>query len=320
MRKFLGLLAAVALLFIGQDALAQAFPSKLIRIIVPFPPGGGIDLVARLLGQKLSEGVRQPVVVENRVGASGAIGSEMVAKSAPDGYTLLMAATTTHGINPALNPKLPYDPVKDFTPVSLVATVPYVLIVNPSVPANSLQQFVEVARSKPGMAFGSAGYGSTHHLVGEMIKSAARISMLHVPYKGTGPAMADIVSGQLQFMSVDLTAAEPYFKAGKVRALAVTSAKRVPGLDLPTVEESGFPGFDVTTWYGIFGPAGLPDEIVSPLNIEIVKALATTTVRDQLQKLGVTAVGSPAADLAAHVRAQLAMWTRVIKAAGIKAE
>jgi len=320
MRRFLIPFAAVALLVISQGAQAQVFPNKPIRLIAPFSPGGALDLIARGIGQKLSEGMRQPVIVDNRAGASGAIGSVAVARSAPDGYTLLLGATTTHGINPALDPKLPYDPVKDFTPISLVATIPHVLVVNPSVPANSLQEFVQLARSKPGMAFGSAGYGSPHHLAGEMLKTMARINVVHVPYKGSGPAMTDVVSGQLQFMSVELTAAEPYMKAGKLRALAIATAKRVPGVDLPTVAESGYPGFEVTAWYAIFGPAGMPDELVFRLNAEIVKALATPDLRDRLQNLGVTPVGSSAAELAAHVRAELARWTQVIKPAGIPAE
>lgn len=320
MRRFLIPFAAVALLVISQGTQAQAFPNKPIRLIAPFSPGGALDLIARGIAQKLSEGMRQPVIVDNRPGASGAIGSVAVARSAPDGYTLLLGATTTHGINPALDPKLPYDPVKDFTPISLIATIPHVLVVNPSVPANSVQEFVQLARSKPGMAFGSAGYGSPHHLAGEMLKTMARINVVHVPYKGSGPAMTDVVSGQLQFMSVELTAAEPYMKAGKLRALAIATAKRVPGVDLPTVAESGYPGFEVTAWYAIFGPAGMPDELVSRLNAEIVKALATPDLRDRLQNLGTTPVGSSAAELAAHVRAEIARWTQVIKSAGITAE
>ena len=320
MRRFLFPFAAVALLVISQGAQAQAFPNKPIRLVAPFSPGGALDLIARGIGQKLSEGMRQPVVVENRPGASGAIGSEAVAKSAPDGYTLLLGATTTHGINPALNPKLSYDPVKDFTPISLVATIPHILVVNPSVPAYSLQEFVQLARSKPGMAFGSAGNGSPHHLAGEMLKMMAHIDVVHVPYKGSGPAMTDLIGGQLQFMSVELAAAEPYLKAGKLRALAIATAKRVPGVDLPTFAESGYPEFEVTAWYAIFGPAGMPDEIVSRLNAEIVKALAMPDLRDRLQKLGAAPVGSSAAELAAHVRAELARWTRVVKAAGITAE
>jgi tripartite-type tricarboxylate transporter receptor subunit TctC len=320
MRRFLIPIAVVALLFINQGAQAQAFPNKPIRLIAPFSPGGALDLIARGIGQKVSEGVRQPVIVENRAGASGAIGSEAVARSAPDGYTLLLGATTTHGINPALNPKLPYHPVKDFTPISLVATIPHVLVVNPSVPANSLQEFVLLARSRPGMAFGSAGNGSPHHLAGEMLKMMARIDVVHVPYKGSGPAMTDVISGQLQFMSVELTAAEPHLKAGKLRALAIATAKRVPEVDLPTFAELGYPEFEVTAWYAIFGPAGMPDELVSRLSAEIVKALATPDLRDRLQKVGATPVGSSTAELAAHVRAELARWTQVVKAAGITAE
>lgn len=320
MHRFLIPIAVVALLFINQGAQAQVFPNKPIRLIAPFSPGGALDLIARGIGQKVSEGVRQPVIVENRAGASGAIGSEAVARSAPDGYTLLLGATTTHGINPALNPKLPYHPVKDFTPISLVATIPHVLVVNPSVPANSLQEFVLLARSRPGMAFGSAGNGSPHHLAGEMLKMMARIDVVHVPYKGSGPAMTDVISGQLQFMSVELTAAEPHLKAGKLRALAIATAKRVPEVDLPTFAELGYPEFEVTAWYAIFGPAGMPDELVSRLSAEIVKALATPDLRDRLQKVGATPVGSSTAELAAHVRAELARWTQVVKAAGITAE
>ncbi|MEK7755250.1 MAG: tripartite tricarboxylate transporter substrate binding protein [Acidobacteriota bacterium] len=320
MRRFLIPFAAAALLVVSQGTQAQAFPNKPIRLVAPFAPGGALDLIARGIGEKMSVSMGQSVIVENRAGASGAIGSEAVARSAPDGYTLLLGATTTHGINPALNPKLTYDPVKDFTPISLVATIPHILVVNPSVPANSLQEFVQLAKSKPGMAFGSAGNGSPHHLAGEMLKMMAHIDVVHVPYKGSGPAMVDLIAGQTQFMSVELTAAAPHLKAGKLRALAIATAKRVPGVDLPTVAESGYPGFEVTAWYAIFGPVGMPDELASRLNAEIVKALATPDLRDRLQKVGATPVGSSAAELAAHVRAELARWTQVVNAAGIKVE
>jgi len=323
MRRFLRFsiaLGTLALLAFAQGAPAQGFPNKPIRLIAPFAPGGALDLIARGIAQKLSESLGQAVIVENRSGASGAIGSEAVAKSAPDGYTLLLGATTTHGINPALNPKLPYDPVRDFTPISLVATIPHILVVNPSVPASSLAEFVRFARSKPGMAFGSAGNGSPHHLAGEMLKAMAGIDIVHVPYKGSGPAMADVIGGQLQFMSVELTAAEPHLKAGKLRPLAIATAKRVPGVDLPTFTESGYPGFEVTAWYAIFGPAGMPEDVVSRLHAEIVKALATPDLRERFQKLGVTPVGGSAQELAAHVRAEIARWTQVVKTAGIKAE
>lgn len=320
MRRFVIPFVTVAMLALTHGAWAQAFPSKPIRLIAPFSAGGALDLIARGVGQKLAESMGQPVLVENRAGASGAIGSDAVAKSAPDGYTLLLGATTTHGINPALNPKVPYDPVKDFTPICLVATIPHILVVNPAVPASSLQDFVRLAKSKPGMTFGSAGNGSPHHLAGEMLKSMAGIDAVHVPYKGSGPAMADLISGQLQFMSVELTAAEPHIKAGKMRPLAIATATRVPGVDLPTFAESGYPGFEVTAWYAIFGPAGMPQPLASRLNAEIVKAVAAPDLRERLQKLGATPVGSSAAELAAHVRAELARWTQVGKTAGIKLE
>jgi tripartite-type tricarboxylate transporter receptor subunit TctC len=312
--------ALLALWLSAQAAFAQGFPSKPIRLIAPFAPGGSLDLIARGIGQKMSESTGQPVVVENRAGASGAIGSEAVAKSPPDGYTILLGATTTHGINPALNPNLPYDPVKDFTSISLVATIPHVIVVHPSLHVATIAEFVRLAKSRPGMAFGSAGTGSPHHLAGEMLKSMAGIEAVHVPYKGSGPALADLVSGQLQFMSVEWTIAEPHVKAGKLTALAIATAKRAPGIDLPTMAESGYPGFEVTAWYAIFGPAAMPEPVVSRLNAEIVKSLATPDLRERFAKLGVAPVGSSPAELAAHVRAELARWSQVVKTAGVKPE
>jgi tripartite-type tricarboxylate transporter receptor subunit TctC len=309
---------AMIVLF-AAAAAAQTFPSKPIRLIAPFAAGGALDLIARGVGLKLSEGVGQPVIVENRAGASGAIGSELVAKAAPDGYTLLLGATTTHGVNPALNPNLSYDPVKDFTPITLVATIPHVIVINPSLPVNTLQEFVRLAKTRP-MAYGSAGNGSPHHLAAEMLRSMAGFEAVHVPYKGSGPAMTDLMSGQLQFMSVEYTAAEPHIKSGRLKPLAIASAKRVPGVDLPTVAESGYPGYEVTSWYAIFGPAGMPEAVVSRLNSEIVKGIAMPDLRDRLQNLGATPVGSTSAELAAHVRSELARWTQVVKTAGIKVE
>ena len=319
---------AVLSLALSSGALAQtpsagsgqAFPSKPIKLVAPFAPGGSLDLIARGIAQKMSESTGQPVVVENRAGASGAIGSEAVAKSAPDGYTMLLGATTTHGINPALTPTLPYDPVRDFTPISLVATIPHVIVAHPSLHVASVTELVRLARARPGMAFGSAGNGSPHQLAIEMLKSMAGFEAVHVPYKGSGPALSDLVSGQLQFMSVEWTIAEPYVKAGKLVALGVATAKRVPGIDLPTVIEQGYPGFEVTAWYAIFGPAGLPAPVLARLNGEIVKALQTADLRERFAKLGVTPVGSTPEELAAHVRAEIARWTRVVKAAGIKAD
>ena len=315
MRRFL--LSLVLLLF-AHAASGQSFPNKPIRLIAPFAAGGALDLIARGVGAKLAESMGEPVVVENRAGASGAIGSEAVARAAPDGYTLLLGATTTHGVNPALNPKLPYDPVKDFTPVSLVATIPHALVVNPSLPVNSVQELVKYARSGHPLNYGSAGNGSPHHLAAELFKSMSGIQAVHVPYKGSGPALADLMSGQIQFISVELTAAEPYMKSGKLKALATATAERVPGLSLPTVGESGYPGFEVTSWYAIFGPAGMPTELTSKLSAEIAKAVNETDLRDRLKGLGTTPIGSTPEVLAAHVRSELDRWTKVVRVAGIK--
>lgn len=311
---------AIALIFTTTGAYAQSFPSKPLRLVAPFSTGGALDLIARSVGQKLSDGLGRPVIVDNKAGASGAIGSEFVARAAPDGYTLLLGATTTHGINPALNPRLSYDPVKDFTPISLVATIPHVLVVHPDVPAKSLQEFVRLAKSRPGMTFGSAGHGSPHHLAGEMLKAMAQIDLNHVPYKGSGPAMIDLMGGQIQLMSVELTAAAPYIKDGRMRPLAIATAKPVPGVDLPTVTEAGYPGFEVTAWYAVFGPAGIPTPIVSRLHAEIVKGLAEPDLQERFRSLGATPVGSTPAELAVHVRAELARWTKVIKAGKITVE
>jgi tripartite-type tricarboxylate transporter receptor subunit TctC len=315
MRRFL---FSLALLFCVHAASAQPFPNKPIRLIAPFAAGGALDLIARGVGAKLAESMGQPVVVENRAGASGAIGSEAVARSAPDGYTLLLGATTTHGVNPGLNPKLQYDPVKDFTPVSLVATIPHALVINPSLPVNSVQDLVKYAKSGHPLNYGSAGNGSPHHLAAELFKSMSGIQAVHVPYKGSGPALADLMSGQIQFISVELTAAEPYMKSGKLKALATATAERVPGMSLPTVGESGYPGFEVTSWYAIFGPAGMPAEVTGKLSAEIAKAVNETDLRDRLKGLGTTPIGSTPEVLAAHVRAELDRWTKVVKTAGIK--
>ena len=311
---------AIALVFLTEAVCAQSFPVKPIRLIAPFSAGGALDLIARAIGQKLSDSLGRPVIVDNRAGASGAIGSEVVARAAPDGYTLLLGATTTHGINPALNPKLGYDAVKDFTPISLVATIPHVLVVHPSVPAKTLQDFVRLARSRPGMAYGSAGHGSPHHLAIEMLKGMAQLELVHVPYKGSAPAMVDLMSGQIQIMSVELTAAAPYMKDGKMRPIAIATPQRISGIDLPTVAEAGYPGFEVTAWYAVFGPAGMPQAVVSRLHADILKGLAEPDVRERFRSLGATPVGSTPAELANHVRTELARWSRVIKAGKITPE
>jgi tripartite-type tricarboxylate transporter receptor subunit TctC len=310
--------AAVVLLILSQSVFAQPYPNKPIRLISPFPAGGAVDLIARGIGQKMAEQMGQPVVVENRAGASGAIGAEAVARAAPDGYTLLIGTTTTHGISPALNPKLPYNAITDFTPISLVTLIPHVLVVNPSLPAQSLQEFIRLAKAKPGMTYGSAGNGSPHHLVAEQLKSLTGIDVVHVAYKGSGQAMTDLIGGQLQFMSIELTGAESFIKSNKIRPLAIASAKRFPGLDVPTFAESGYPGFEVSAWYAIFGPAAMPEALVSRLNAEIIKSLATQDLRERLQNLSATPVGSSPAELAAYMRGDIARWTKVSKSGGIK--
>jgi tripartite-type tricarboxylate transporter receptor subunit TctC len=317
LKFFFTLLASLALV---TGAFAQGFPNKPLRLIAPFAPGGALDLIARGVGGKLSERIGQPVVVENRAGASGAIGSEAVARSAPDGYTLLLGATTTHGINPALNPNLSYDPIRDFTPISLVATIPHALVTYPGLGVNSVQELVQLAKSGKPLNYGSAGNGSPHHLAAELFKSMAGIEATHVPYKGSGPALADLMGGQIQFISVEYTAAEPYIKSGKLKGLALAAAQRVPGIDLPTVAEAGYPGFQVTSWYAIFGPAGLPDAVTAKLSQEIAAAVKSPDLSERLKGLGTTPVGSTPAELAAHVKIEVARWTQVVKTANIKAE
>ncbi len=299
---------------------AQPFPSKPLKIVAPFPPGGEIDLVARGIGQKMSESLGQPVVVENVAGAAGAIGSERVAKAAPDGYTLLLGATTTHGINPALNPKLPYDAVREFTPISLVTTIPHVLVVHPSVPVTSLAEFVQFAKSKPGLPYGSAGNGSPHHLAGALFSSLAGFNATHIPYKGVGPSLVDLVSGQITFMSVGVTAADPHIKAGKLRPLALAAPARLPGLDVPTFSEQGYKGFEVMAWYAVFAPAGLPLDLTNRLSAEVAKATNSPDFRERLKSLGATPVGSTSQELAAHVRAEIDRWSRAGKAANFRME
>ena len=296
-----------------------AFPSKTIRLIAPFAPGGALDLTARVVGQVITEQLGQPVIVDNRAGAAGAIGSEQVARAAPDGYTLLLGATTTHGINPVLQ-QLSYDPIKDFTPVSLVVTIPHVRVVNPTLPVNTLPDLIKYARSKPGLTYGSAGTGSPHHLAGEMLKIATGIDITHVPYKGSAPAMSDVIAGQVQFMSIELTAAVSQLKAGKLRAIAIATAKRVPGVDLPTVGESGVPGFEVTAWYAVYAPARTSRNVVDTLSKAIARGLGSGEAREKLASLNAVTVGSTPEELTVHMRSELARWSKVIKTAGVKAE
>ena len=300
---------------------AQAFPAKPIRMLTPWPPGGGTDIVTRLVSAKLAEAWGQQVVVENRAGATGTIGTDLVAKSAPDGYTLIIGTNATHVLAVSLLPSLPYDQQKDLTPVTRIAAVPHIIAVNPSVNARTLGELIALAKAGPGkIAFGSAGNGSTPHLAGELFKSIAGVDLQHVPYKGTGQSLQDTLGGQVQVSFDTMPSVLPHIKSGKLRALAIAGPKRVPALpDVPTVAEAGAPGAEGMTWYGMFGPAGLPPEIVRKLHAEVVKIVALPDVKARLDALGSdeTASASPE-EFAAMVRADIAKYAKVIKAAGLK--
>jgi len=314
-------LAVALALSLALDAAAQTYPAKSIRLIVPFPPGGSADILARAIGQKAGEGLGQSLVVENRPGAGTAIGAEALAKSAPDGYAIMIGTVSSHAINPALNPKLPFDPVRDFTPVSLVASIPFAMIVHPSVPAKTVQEFVALARAKPGtLNYSSAGSGTSNHLAGELLKSMTGIDIVHVPYKGSAPALNDLISGQVSLMFDLVLTAAPPVKSGSVRGLAVTSAQRSSVLpDLPTVAES-IPGYEVSAWFGVFAPAGVPQPVVQRLNAEFVKALQQPDLRQRLASQGAEPLTSTPDEFAAYLRLEIEKWAKVVKAAGMKAD
>jgi tripartite-type tricarboxylate transporter receptor subunit TctC len=322
------LLSLLAIAALSSDAVAQsvspsllpAYPTKAIRLIVPFPPGGAVDAIGRIIGQKLAESFGHAVVIDNRGGAAGAVGSEVAAKAPADGYTLLVGSTSTISINPALNSKLNYDPKRDFVPITLVGFVPHVLLVNASVPANNVKEFVAYAKAqKKPVTYASVGTGSPHHLAGEIFKSMTGIDMVHVPYTGSGPALIGLMGEQVQFLSLDLPAALPQIGGGKVKALGIASAKRDPLVpDLPTVSESGLPGFEISGWYGIFAPAKTPKEIVVKLAAEIGRLLATPEVRASLAKIGVNVVGGTTDEFAAYIRREDAKWTKAIRDSGTK--
>jgi tripartite-type tricarboxylate transporter receptor subunit TctC len=317
------LVLLLAATFAALPAFPQAYPSKPIRFVVPFPPGGPLDIMARGVSQKLHESWGQPVVVENRPGAGGGIGAELVARSPGDGYTWLMGAVSTHAINPSLYTKVAYDPQKDFVPVALVAQVPNILVVHPSLPIRSVRELIEYAKAKPAtLSFGSGSTGSTGHLAGELFKTMAGIEMVHIPYKGGAPAMADLLAGQTQLMFDNLANALAQVKTGKLRALAVTSAKRAPAMpDLPTIAEAGLPGFDLTTWFGVFVPAGTPRELVVKLNGAIGTALASPELTERLAAMGtVPPENNTPEDFAAFVRSEAEKYAKVVKDSGAKVD
>ena len=299
----------------------SAYPSKVIKIVVPTAPGGGNDAMARIVAAKLQEHWKQAVIVENKAGGNGAIASEYVARSTPDGYTLLLGYIATHGINPGLS-KVPYDPVKDFVPIAEIAEAQGVLVVNPGVPAKNVKELIALAKAKPGtMSYASAGNGTAPHISGELFKKQAGVDLLHVPYKGSGPAMTDTLAGTTQIMFPSLVAASGHIKSGKLRALAVTGSKRSPLYpDLPTVAESGVAGFEITQWYGFFAPAKTPADIVDKLNKEIVAVMKEPDVAKKFADQGADIVTGSSADLGKLVERELARWSKFIKEAKITAD
>jgi len=311
-----------ALLAAITSAPAQTYPAKPVRIVVPFPAGGGTDIFARLIGKKLAESFGQQFVIDNRVGASGIIGSELVARAAPDGYTLLMGTTGTHATNPVVFAKLPYDALKDYAPVALVAESPFVLLVHPSVPVKNVRELIALAKRQPGaLTYGSSGVGSSSHLGFELFNLLAGIRTLHVPYKGLPPATADTIAGNLTMTWDSVTASGPFIKAGRVRALGIGSAKRSALLpELPTIAEAGLPGYELGSWYGLLAPANTPPEIVRTLHRDTIKGLAGNDLKDQFAALGAEPIGSTPEAFTTTLQRDLAKWAKVAKAANVRAE
>ncbi|HEV7800311.1 MAG TPA: tripartite tricarboxylate transporter substrate binding protein [Burkholderiales bacterium] len=316
------LAVAIALAGITVGAHAQTYPTKPIRFVVPFAAGGGSDLVARTVAQKITEALGQPVIVDNRAGAAGTIGADIAAKSPPDGHTLLLGSNGPLAINPSLYAKLPYDAARDFAPVSLATVMPFLLVVHPSLPVRNVKELIALAKSKPGqLNYGSPGNGSTTHLANELLKSMTGMQIAHVPYKGVAPAAIDLMSGQVQMMSGDLSTLLPHVRSGKMRAIAVTAAHRSSLLpDMPTVAESGVPGYDASGWFGVLVPAGTPRAIVERLNVAIAKGLATNDARVRLGALGGEVAASTPEQFGAYVRTEAAKWGKLIKTLGLKAE
>jgi len=309
------------MLVVPAHVLAQGYPAGPVRVIVPFPPGGGVDGAGRLISQKLSEALGKQFVVDNRPGANGMIGSELAARSAKDGYTLMV-----NGANfvttPSLYSKVTYDPVRDFEPVSLVALAPNVLVVHPSLPVKSVKALVALAKARPGeVNYAGSGSGSTPHLAAELFNTLAKVRMIHVPYRGTGPAIVGLMSGEASVMFMPTTNAVPLVKAGRLRALAVTSRERMPAMpELPTVSESGLKGYESSQWYGVLAPAGTPADVLSLLNAHIAKIMQAADMKQRLTSEGLVTVGSTREQFAAHIKDEITKWAKVIKASGAKVD
>jgi tripartite-type tricarboxylate transporter receptor subunit TctC len=301
---------------------AQTYPSKPIKWVVPFQPGGTTDILARTIGEKLSVALGQPVVIENKPGAGGGVGAEYTAKQPADGYTIMGGTISTHAINASLYKELPYDPVKDFVPLTLIARVPNMLVVNPDVPAKNVSELIALLKANPKKYnFASSGNGTSQHLSGELFKTMAGVDMQHIPYKGSPPALQDVVGGQVTMTFDNITTAWPLAKAGKLRALAVTTAKRsAVAPDVPTLAESGLAGYEVGSWQGVFAPAGTPPEVVKRLNAEMVKIINMPDVREKLVGLGAEPVGNSSEEFGMFVKAEVAKWADVVKKSGAKVD
>jgi tripartite-type tricarboxylate transporter receptor subunit TctC len=325
MKQLIGILVPALILMAGgisNPAQAQTWPTKPIRIVIAQAPGSATDVISRVVANQLSQSLGQPIVIDARPGAGGVLGTEVAARAAPDGYTLFMANNSTHGSNPAVYAKLPYDAVNDFAPISFVASVPYVLVVDPALPVKTVQEFIALAKSRPGkLNYASAGNGSTHHFCGELLKSMTGIDIQHIPYKGSGPGIAGLLGGEVSMMFSNVADIGSQVKGGKVRALAVTAQRRSSTLpDVPTMPEAGLPDFEITSWFGLLVPAGTPAPIIARLNAETVKVLGRGDVKGTLTAQGLEVAPSSPEQFAAHIKSEIARFTKIAKAAGIKAE
>ena len=302
-----------------MPAVAQAnFPTRPITLVVPFAAGGSTDVVSRIVGQKMGEILGQSIVIENRAGAGGNIGATAVAKANPDGYTILMGTISTHTLNPIMGKIKPYDPIKDFTPIVLLASIPNVLVVHPSLPVNTVQELIDLIKKEPGKhSYASSGNGTPLHVSGELFKRMTGVDLQHIPYRGAGPAMNDLVGGQVKVMFDNLPASAPFIRGGQIKALAVTVKERVPGFDIPSMVEAGLKDYETYSWNGLFAPAGTPADIVAKINAAGNAAIKDTAVQNRLRDLSAVTVGSTPEQLAEHVKKELAIWEPVIKAANI---
>ncbi|HEV7616517.1 MAG TPA: tripartite tricarboxylate transporter substrate binding protein [Burkholderiaceae bacterium] len=314
-------IAASAAISAGAQSAAQNFPSKPIHIVVTFTSGGAPDIIARLLGERMTADWGQPVIIENKPGAGGNIGADFVAKSAPDGYTVVVGTVGTHSINGALYSKMPYDMVKDFTPVTLLATTPNMLVVHNDVPAKTLKEFIDLGKKEGKMSFASSGSGTSIHVSGELFKTMTGIDMTHIPYKGRATAIPDLLGGRVTMMFDNMPSSLPLVREGKLRALGVTSLKRAAAApEIPTIAESGLPGFEAVSWFALFAPAGTPAPIVDKLQAEVSKILKSGDISRRLIDIGLEPVGSTADELAAYQRSEITKWAKVVKDSGARAE